>query len=92
VSLRPLSANLLVRDLPKEATTKSGIVLPDTAEREDTAIVEVVAAGPAAEAVKPGDHVLVRRALLEPINLDGGKQYACEEDDVLAIVGEGHDA
>ena len=46
MQFKPLSNHLFLEPLEEEKTTKSGIVLPDTAEREKPIKGKVLAIGP----------------------------------------------
>ena len=79
----------------KKKTTKSGIVLPDTAEKEKPVKSKVLAVGPGKKndngevqpmAVKVGDMVLFKKYGPDEIELDGKKYLVGDEDDILAII------
>lgn len=76
-------------------TTKSGIVLPETAEKEKPVRGKVVAVGPGKldergqrlpMSVKVGDLVLFKKYGPDEIEIDGKKLLVGEEDDILAII------
>ena len=46
MAIKPLGGRVLVKLLKKEEVTKSGIVLPDTADKEKKSEAEVIALGP----------------------------------------------
>jgi len=46
MNLKPLSDHLIVKPIIEDKTTKSGIVLPDTVDKEKPETGEVVAVGP----------------------------------------------
>ena len=46
MKLKPLGDNIIVKGLSKEETTKSGIILPDTVDKEKPEQGEVLAVGP----------------------------------------------
>lgn len=75
--------------------TKSGIVLPDTAEKEKPIQGKVVAVGPGKfnekgerlpMSVKVGDIVLFKKYGPDEIEIDGKKYLVGEETDILAII------
>ena len=75
--------------------TKSGIVLPESAEKEKPIKGIVVAAGPGKMdekgnrikmSVKVGDTVLFRKYGPDEIMIDGKKYLVGEENDILAII------
>ena len=93
--LRPLGGNILVKRLEAETTTKSGIVLPDTA-KEKPKRGKVVAIGDgklmdsgerAKFSVKKGDEVVFTSYAGTEVKIDGDEMLIMSEDDVLAVVG-----
>ena len=94
MNIKPLSNHLFLEPLEEEKVTKSGIVLPDTAERERPTRGKVLAVGPGkmekgeriAMSVKVGDTVLFKKYGPDEIEVDGKKYLIGDEDDVLAIV------
>lgn len=96
MQLKPLADNVVVKALPPSETTKSGIVIPDTVEKDKPEQAEVVAVGPgrmlqdgqrAPVAVKPGDKVVFRKKYgLEVTKIDGQEFYILEESDLLATI------
>jgi chaperonin GroES len=77
-TLQPLGARVLVKITPEETTTKSGLVLPDTA-KEKPQRGEVVAVGDDDEMinVKVGDKVLFPKYT--------GTEFKIEDEDYLVI-------
>ena len=93
--LRPLGGNILVKRLEAETTTKSGIVLPDTA-KEKPKRGKVVAVGDgklldsgerAKFSVKKGDEVVFTSYAGTEVKIDGEELMIMGEEDVLAVVG-----
>ena len=92
--LRPLGGNILVKRLEAETTTKSGIVLPDTAkEKPKRGTVQALGDGKlmdngekAAFTVKKGDEVLFTSYAGTEVKIDGEELLIMSEDDVLAVV------
>lgn len=79
----------------EDKTTKSGIVIPDTAEKEKPMKGKVLAAGPGKfnekgehipMSVKVGEVVLFKKYGLDEIEVDGKKYLVGDEDDILAII------
>ena len=92
--LRPLGDRVLVKPLPRDEKTKSGIVLPDTA-KEKPQEGEVLAAGPGkmlddgtreAMDVKVGDKVLYAKYAGTEFKLDDEELLIVKQSDILAIV------
>lgn len=75
--------------------TKSGIVLPETAEKERPIKGRVVAVGPGKRndkgeimpmSIKVGDIVLFKKYGPDEIEIEGKKYLVGEEEDILAII------
>ena len=75
--------------------TKSGIVLPDSAEKERPVKGKIVAAGPGKAndkgeirpmPVKVGDTVLFKKYGPDEVEIDGKKYLVGDEDDILAVL------
>jgi len=95
MEFKPLSNHVFIEALEEEKTTKSGIVLPDTAEREKPIKGKVLAVGPGkiqengtvrAMSVKIGDQVLFKKYGPDEIEIDGKKYLVGDEDDILAVI------
>lgn len=95
MQFKPLSNHLFIEPIDEESVTKSGIVLPDTAEKEKPIKGKVIAAGPGKlnekgersdMSVKVGDVVLFKKYGPDEIELDGKKYLVGDEDDILAIL------
>jgi chaperonin GroES len=94
VKLRPLGDRVLVKPIGREETTKSGIVLPDTAkEKPQKGTVVAVGAGRLdddgdriAVDVSVGDEVLFAKYAGTEFKVDGKKLLILKESDLLAIV------
>ena len=86
MKFKPLAARALVKEVEREQTTESGIVLPDTA-KEKPQTAEVVAVG-AHEDVKVsvGDVVVVRKYSGTEIKLDGEEHQVVVAEDILGVV------
>jgi chaperonin GroES len=77
---------VMVREVEREQTTESGIVLPDTA-KEKPQTAEVVAVG-AHEDVKVGvgDVVVVRKYSGTEVKLNGEEHRIIDAKDILGVV------
>ncbi len=87
-TLQPLGARVLVKVTPDEqTTTKSGLVLPDTA-KEKPQRGEVVAVGEDDEFIKVtvGDRVLFPKYTGTEIRLEDEDHLIIEAGDLLAII------
>ena len=96
-NLKPLGDRVVVKPKPKEETTRSGIVLPDTAS-EKPQEGSVLSVGPGRVLdngkrvemeVKSGDTVLYAKYAGTEIKLDGEEYLVIRESDLLAVVTNG---
>ncbi len=90
VTVKPLADRVLVQAAEAETTTKSGIIIPDTA-KEKPMKGKVIAAGPGKKdeptSVKVGDEVLYGKYAGTEIHVDGTDYLIMRESDILAIIG-----
>ncbi len=95
MNFKPLSNHLFLEPLEEEKTTKSGIVIPDTAEKEKPIKGTVLAVGPGKMlengtvrpvAVKVGDTVLFKKYGPDEVEIDGKKYLVGDEEDILAVI------
>lgn len=93
-NLKPLGDRLVVQPATREETTKSGIVLPDTA-KEKPQRGTIVAAGKGRRDdtgkrveldVKVGDHVLFAKYAGTEFRLEDQDLLILSEKDVLAVI------
>jgi len=94
VKIKPLGDRVVVKALSSETTTKSGIVLPDTA-KEKPQEGEVLAVGPGkfldngkrvASELKAGQRVLFAKYAGTEIKMDGEEYLILRESDIMGIV------
>ena len=92
--LRPLGDKVVVQPTPREETTRSGIVIPDTA-KEKPQEGKVLAVGPGRVLddgkrepmdVKQGDKVLYGKYAGTEFKLDGEDLLIISGKDILAVV------
>lgn len=96
--ITPISDHILIEPL-KEDRKKSGIILPDTVEKDRQEKGKVIAVGPgkwtnspAGEGtripleVKKGDVVLFSKYGPNEIKIDGKEYLIAKEEDILAII------
>jgi Co-chaperonin GroES (HSP10) len=92
--LKPLGDRIVIKALEAEATSRGGIVLPDTA-KERPQQGEVLAVGPgktldngtvAALEVKVGDKVVYSKYGGTEIKIGGEEYVILRQDDVLGVV------
>jgi chaperonin GroES len=96
MKLQPLDDRIVVRALDQEATTASGLVIPDTA-KEKPQQGEVLAVGPGRRAeqsgeiipldVKVGDKVVYSKYGGTEITIEGEDLLILSSRDVLAKLG-----
>ena len=95
MQLKPISDYIVVEAQKQENKTKSGIVLPETVEKERPQQGKVIAVGSgkmlengerAKMQVKEGDKVLFSKYGPTEVKVDGKEYLMIKEDDILAII------
>ena len=95
MKLRPLGDRVVVKALKEEKATKSGIVLPETAEKERTEKGEVMAVGNgkllesgerAKMDVKVGDKILFTKYGPTEVKIDEEELLIIGESDIMAVM------
>lgn len=95
MKIEPLFDKVLIKPLTKEEVTASGIVLPDTVDKEKPMQGEVVAVGPGKRlengtvvpvSVKVGDTILFTKYAPDEVEVDDEEYLVIEEDKILGIV------
>jgi chaperonin GroES len=79
MNIKPLSDHVVIEPLKQEEQTKSGILLPDTAEKERPEQGKVVAVG----AGKKADD---GRIIPHEVKVDDTEYLIAREDDILGIL------
>ena len=77
---------MLIKQTKQEETTKSGIVLPDTASKEKPIIGEVTAIGEAIKEIKIGDKVIYEKYAGTEVKDNDDVYLLLEVKNVLAVV------
>lgn len=94
-NIKPISDRVFLEPMEEDRMTKSGIVLPDSAEKERPVKGRVLAVGAGklndnggrnAMSVKVGDVVLFKKYGPDEIELEGKKYLVAEESDILAVL------
>jgi len=94
MKFRPLHDRVVVRRIEADERTKSGIIIPDTAQ-EKPAEGEVIAVGAGGrdEAgklipidIKVGDHILFGKWSGTEVKIDGEDLIIMKESDVLGVI------
>jgi len=95
MKIRPLSDHILIEPIKEEEKTKTGILLPETAEKEKPEQGKVIAVGPGRKtasgkivplSVQPGQKVLFTKYGPNEIRVDDKEYLIAKEEDILAIV------
>ncbi|MBU2054553.1 MAG: co-chaperone GroES [Proteobacteria bacterium] len=94
MKIRPLQDRVIVKRLEEEATTRGGIIIPDTAkEKPMEGLVIAVGKGKTTEDgklikpdVKAGDRILFGKYAGTEVKIDGEERLIMREDDILGII------
>lgn len=95
MKLRPMGDRVIVKAVAREEVSKSGIILPDTVDKERPEQGEVIAVGPgrlldngtrAPMSVKIGDVVVFKKYSPDEVKIDGQEHLVIAESDILAVV------
>lgn len=95
MNLRPLNDRLIVKALPKEEVTASGIIIPDTVDKERPEQGEVIAVGPGKlkddgtrvpMSIKAGEKVMFKKYAPDEVKIDNEEYLVLSEYDILAVV------
>ena len=95
MKFHPLANRVFIEPMEEDKTTKSGIVLPDTAEKEKPMKGKIIAVGPGKFndkgeripiSVKVGNIVLFKKYGPDEVEFDHKKYLVGDEDDILAIL------
>ncbi len=98
MQIKPISDHILVKPTAAETMTASGIIIPDTVEKERAERGEVIAVGPgkmldngsrAAMDVQPGQTVLFKKYSPDEVKMDGETYLIIKAEDVMAVVEQG---
>lgn len=90
MKLKPLGDRIVVKPVTQEEVTKSGIVLPDTVEKEKKEQGEIVSIGSGEKItklnLKVGDTVIFGKYAGDEVTLDDIEYKVLKDEDVLAII------
>ncbi len=89
INIKPLADRVLVKPLPAEKTTASGLIIPDSAkEKQQKGTVMAIGTGLKDEpmTVKVDDTVLFGKYAGTELVIDGTEYLIMRESDILAIV------
>jgi len=95
MQLRPIGDHIIVKPLAKEEKSISGIIIPDTVEKERAERGEVVAVGPGRTLengtrsvvdVKVGDKVVFKKYAPDEVKVGGEEFLVIKMEDVVAVI------
>lgn len=95
MKIKPLSDHILIEPIKQEEKTKTGILLPETAEKERPEEGKVIAVGPGRKTssgkiipieVKVGQKVLFTKYGPNEIKVADKEYLITKEEDILAIL------
>ena len=95
MKIKPLSDHVLIEPVKEEERTKTGILLPETAEKERPEQGKVIAVGPGKKdktgrtiplEVKPGDRVLFTKYGPNEIKVNNKEYLIAKQEDILAVL------
>lgn len=95
MKIKPLHDHILIEPITQEEKTKSGILLPKTAEKEKPEQGRVIAVGPGKITsqgkriplgVRKGDKVLFTKYGPTEIKINNKEYLIAKEEDILAII------
>ena len=95
MNIKPLSDYILIEPIKEEEKTMSGILLPETANKESSEQGKVIAVGPGKRTpadkmismdVKVGQKVLFKKYAPSEIKVDGKEYLIAKQEDILAVI------
>ncbi|NCD00482.1 co-chaperone GroES [bacterium] len=95
MKLKPLHSNVIVKAIKADEVTPSGIVLPETVDKDKPEQGEVIAVGEGAlndkgervpVSVKTGDKVVFKKYSPDEVKIDNEKYLVINERDILAVI------
>ncbi|MBU2575858.1 co-chaperone GroES [Patescibacteria group bacterium] len=98
MNIKPLGDRVIIKPLEEEEVTSSGIVLPDTADKEKPEQGEVIAIGTGKRldngeispmSVKVGDKVVFRKYSADEIKINKEEVLVVSEADIVGIIEQG---
>ncbi len=94
MKLKPLADRVIIKAVPSEERTKSGIIMPDTAkEKPQEGEIVAVGAGKVEKGeripmeVQVGDRVIYSKYAGTEVKYDGQEYLILRESDIQAIIG-----
>ncbi|MFA6130923.1 MAG: co-chaperone GroES [Patescibacteria group bacterium] len=93
--LQPVGDHVIVKPLENEKVTNSGIIIPETVEKERSERGEIIAVGPGkllksgarqSMEVAVGDKVIFKKYAPDEVELDGVTYLVIRADEIMAII------
>ena len=93
-TITPIGDRVLVRPVEEDTTTASGIIIPDSAQKEKPLQGEVVAVGEGerengkliAPPVAKGDVVVFAKYAYDEVEIDNEAYYIIKSENILAVL------
>ena len=95
MNIKPIHDHVIVKPITEDTITKSGIVLPDTVDREKPEKGQIVAIGPgkitesgarAPMSVQIGQTVMFKKYSPDEIKIEGNEYLVISDSDIIAIL------
>lgn len=95
MQLKPLNDHVILKPVAKDEVTASGIIIPETVDKERPERGEVIAIGPgkllesgqrAPMSVKVGDKVVFKKYSPDEIKIGQEEYLVISESDIMAII------
>ena len=95
MKLKPVGDHIIVKAVSTEETSASGIIIPDTIDKERSERGEVIAVGPGRELeggkrtsmeVSVGNQVLFKKYAPDEVKIDRQEFLIIRMEDVMAII------
>lgn len=95
MNLKPIADHIIIKPAEAETTTASGIIIPDTANKERSERGEVIAVGPgkfmengerSVMDVTVGQTVLFKKYAPDEVEVNGATYFIIRQEDVIAII------
>jgi len=84
--MKPLQKNIILQAEKKDTISKSGIIIPDTVDKESPETAKVIEIGKDVKEIAVNDIVIFKKWSANEIEIDTEKYIVITEDDVMAIV------
>jgi len=95
MQLRPIGDHLVVKAVAAEEKSASGIIIPETVDKERPERGEILAVGPgrllengtrAVLDLKVGETVIFKKYAPDEVKIDGQEYLIIRQEDVMAVV------